>query len=426
VPHAALIEAPSRAGTLIFGRPLLERLALVCRRAGVQRLVIEAPEARRDELRAALGSIRDSPDVTIVSSRARALAALPAHGPCLALSGNVVLSASHLRAVIEDQAERPDEVVVLESADGPRGAAVAAGPADRLLDAGYPGARRMAPRGRLPFALGTGAEDVTEAERRLARDLRRESAARDAPMARWLDRRLSCLISYRLGHTSVTPNQVTIAATALGLVSAWLFASPGYWPRLAGAALFLISTTLDGVDGELARLKLAESRLGARLDTLTDNLVHVALFVGIMTGCYRASGSRAYLVLLAVLLGGFSLCAVAGWWARRSSRDQQWIATLERLTGRDFAYLLVVLAALDRIYYFAWATAFGTYAFAAALSWMTVRQGRLSPDGHVKPAAASGVENRGLLVELGELWRAGSATGTPRRSPKDGGGSDGR
>jgi len=30
-------------------------------------------------------------------------------------------------------------------------------------------------------------------------------------------------------------------------------------------------------------MKLQESRLGARLDTLTDNLVHLALFIGLMT-----------------------------------------------------------------------------------------------------------------------------------------------
>lgn len=428
--RTALIDAPSLAGTVIFGRPLLERLMLVCARAGVQRFFVEAPEADQGKLRASLGSLHDSKAVSLVVSRAQAVAELPAGTRCIALEGNLVLSASIMRELIEGQEARPDDVVVLESADDAHGGTVAVGPLNRLLDAGYAGAVRIAPAGRLPFALAGNSGDVREAELSLARDLRRESAAKDAPMARWLDRRLSWRISYWLGHTSVTPNQVTIASTALGLSSAWLFASPGYWPRLLGALLFLISTTLDGVDGELARLKLAESRLGAMLDTLTDNLVHVALFVAIMTGCYRASGSRSYLALLGVLFGGFTLCAVAGWWARRVEHDRQWIAKLERLTGRDFAYLLVVLAALDRIYYFAWGAAFGTYGFALALWWMTLRQRRASRTDAV-PAGrpteqASGVENRGLLVELGGLWRGRSTSAAPKRSPKDGGGSDGR
>jgi phosphatidylglycerophosphate synthase len=229
-------------------------------------------------------------------------------------------------------------------------------------------------------------------------------------MARWLDRRLSWRISYRLAHTAVTPNQVTLASTALGLLSAALLAFPGYWPRLAGASIFLISTTLDGVDGELARLKLAESRLGARLDTLTDNLVHVVLFAAIMIGCHRASEGRSYLALFVILLGGLGVCAVAGWRARQRSQDQQWIARLERLTSRDFAYLLVVLALVGRIHFFAWGAAFGSYIFAIALWWATPKQVAASES----PENLSGTENRGLLVELGELWRAVAGRRRPR------------
>ena len=91
--------------------------------------------------------------------------------------------------------------------------------------------------------------------------------------------------------------------------------------------MFLVSVTFDGVDGELARLKMAESRWGARLDVMTDNLVHVAIFAGIMTGCYRASGSRAYFYLLAHSAGGFGLCALTTWRATRvdGERAEQFI-----------------------------------------------------------------------------------------------------
>jgi phosphatidylglycerophosphate synthase len=412
--HAALIHAPARACDVIFGRPLLERLLLVCRRAGVRRLFIEVPADRRDEVRASLGSFRDRPDVCLVGSLVQVLAQEPAGALCVELRGNLVLSAPQLRGLIALQSTRPDKVALLESTDEMHGGFIAAGPLSRLLERDYAGAVRIEPSGRLPFALARRPEDTREAELRLARELRRESAERDAPMARWLDRRVSWRISHRLAHTSITPNQVTLVSTAFGLLSAVLLAFPAYWPRLLGALMFLVSTTLDGVDGELARLKLAESRLGARLDTLTDNLVHVALFAAIMIGCYEAHGGRSYLALFLVLLGGFGLCAIAGRRARRSWHDRQWIAKLERLTGRDFAYLLVLLALVDRIYFFAWGAAFGSYIFAVAL-WGATPGRATGPVLAEAPASSpAGSENRGLLVELEELWRAALGRRKPR------------
>jgi phosphatidylglycerophosphate synthase len=410
--EAALIYAPARAADLVFGRPLLERLLRACQRAGVQRSFIVATDAERAALRASLGTFRDNPGVSFVGSPAEVLEQLPAGALCVALRGDLVLAAMQVREVLASQAVRPGEVVALQSADEAHSGIIAAGPLERLITGDDTQVMRSGPTRQLPFALNGRPDDVREAELRLARELRHESAEKDAPLARWIDRRLSWRISYRLAHTAVTPNQVTLASTALGLLSACLFASPGYWPRVLGALLFLVSTTLDGVDGELARLTMAESRSGAQLDTLTDNLVHVALFIGVMTGCYRASGSSSYAWLLVILFGGFALCAVAGRRARSINGDREWIAQLERLTGRDFAYLLVVLALLDRIYYFAWGAAFGTYVFAAVLWRVTTKRrpnvaGSLASETSI---ARVSTENRGLLVELGELWHAASAS----------------
>src|ERR1700751_4255822 len=126
--------------------------------------------------------------------------------------------------------------------------------------------------GSFPFALNGRPQDREEAEVQLARALRAESASTDALMARMVDRRLSWRLSLRLARTRVTPNQVTLLNTSLGLGCAAMLGSTSYWLRLGGALLFLLSITLDGVDGELARLRMLESRFGERLDVITDNI----------------------------------------------------------------------------------------------------------------------------------------------------------
>jgi 1L-myo-inositol 1-phosphate cytidylyltransferase / CDP-L-myo-inositol myo-inositolphosphotransferase len=414
---AALIEAPVRAGTAIFGRPLLERLLLICQRAGAQRFFIQVADGARDDLRAALGSFRDSPAVSLGGTFAEALEHLPADARCVALRGNLVLATPQLRRVIASQAAGSGEVVALESTDAALSGTVAAGPLRLLLNGANTAVARLAPRGQLPFALNLLPDDVRDAELRLARELRHATAYKDGPMARWFDRRLSWRISHRLARTAVTPNQVTVANTVIGLVSAWLFAFPGYWLRLSGALLSLLSTTLDGVDGELARLKMTESRLGARLDLQTDILVVIALFAGIAIGCYRASASGAYLYLLFILLGGFALAQTVDDRARRSRGEQaEWIANLDQVAGRDFVYLLFVLALLNRLYYFVWAAAFGTYVYAIVL-WRLTNRRRSS--GNPVPVEDSGgdfggIHNRNPVSELGAIWTASSAASDER------------
>jgi phosphatidylglycerophosphate synthase len=105
---------------------------------------------------------------------------------------------------------------------------------------------------------------------------------------------------------------VTIVNTLLGFLSGYLF-TMGYSARVAGAVLFLLVVTLDGVDGEVARLKMQETDFGATLDLVTDAIVNMVVVLGVILGCYRAGGNRAYLYLLPLFAGGFALCAIASY-----------------------------------------------------------------------------------------------------------------
>jgi phosphatidylglycerophosphate synthase len=383
VIETALIAAPDRASNAVFGRPLLERLMINCERAGIKRFVVAAPRGLYPEIARAMGKFKNCDTVWMVESFNEILNHRDAHGmsidpssQCVSFSGNLVFAKSQLARILEAQAADPRSVHRAVSTDHDRGGEIATGPIVEILRRGGISSTVAAPAASLlPFALNGRPEDREEAELRLAKSVREESAHKDAPMARWVDRRISWRISYWLAQTRITPNMVTVANTIFGLACAWMFSVPNYWMRLFAAIFFLISITIDGVDGELARLKMVESEFGGALDVLTDNLVHAAVFVGLLVGCYRVEHSRAYLYLIPILLGGFGSCAYATWraFSIKGAQAAVWMDKVDRWSGRDFAYLLVLLATINRLEYFAWGTAFGTYVFALVLIWITGR-----------------------------------------------------
>ena len=353
---------------------------ILCERAGIRRFIIEAPNTPLIDTAAALGRFRDSSAVGVVDSLASAAAGLDQASTCIRFSGNLVMAQSQLSEALACYAASPTTALTISSTDAERGGTIVVGPLRNILaiNLNHDTKATHVMTGVLPFSLNGRPEDRTEAEVRLARAVRRESLATDAAMARVLDRRVSWRISLRLARWQVSPNAVTLTNTALGFGCAMMLASTHYWMRLIGALLFVASITIDGVDGELARLRMVESKFGGQLDIFTDNLVHIAIFAGLMVGCYRTNHSAAYLYLLVILLVGFGLCAVSVDRALRVAGDatSQWISRVERATGRDFAYILVLLALVNRLDWFAWAAALGTYVFAIVLWVLTSRHQR--------------------------------------------------
>lgn len=389
----ALIAAPIRTDISIFGRSLLERLLINCQAVGIRRFVLEVPSTQRQDVISALGAFGDDGTVTFIESFGGLLSGPVSPDPDtpgLLISGNLVFSKFQLNMILDAYRARATPIRI-ESADPERSGPIAAGTVAELLLDGMEASTPQAPSnvaGSLPFAVDGRPDDSARAEYELARSIRQETREKDALLARWIDRRLSWRLSYRLARTAVRPNQVTIANTLLGLLSASLFAVANYWVQLGAALLFLLVITLDGVDGELARLKMRETEFGANLDVITDAIVNLAVLVGIIVGCYRISGDRVYLELLPVLAGGFAFCAVASYWALRYPRHQSprlaWLA--DRLTSRDFAYLLVIFALFGRLRIVAWGTAFGSYVAGFILLWAALRMHR---DGSVERGRAA-------------------------------------
>ena len=139
----------------------------------------------------------------------------------------------------------------------------------------------------------------TEAGRREAERLLRRSlgkVADDGYVAANLNRPISTRLTARLAGTAIRPNHVTIAAFLLALAAAGLFATGAYGLAVLGALLLQGSSILDGVDGELARLKHLSTPGGAWLDTIMDRYADVAVAVAVTVAAAQATDGSDTLV----------------------------------------------------------------------------------------------------------------------------------
>jgi CDP-diacylglycerol--serine O-phosphatidyltransferase len=73
----------------------------------------------------------------------------------------------------------------------------------------------------------------------------------------------------RIPFRAMIPNAVTALALCMGLTGVSL-AIRDEWDKALGA--IVLAGVLDGIDGRIARLLRAESRFGAELDSLSDNI----------------------------------------------------------------------------------------------------------------------------------------------------------
>jgi CDP-diacylglycerol--serine O-phosphatidyltransferase len=73
----------------------------------------------------------------------------------------------------------------------------------------------------------------------------------------------------RIPFRAMIPNAITVLALCMGLTGV-RFGIDGEWEKALGA--IVLAGVLDGVDGRIARLLRAQTRFGAELDSLSDNI----------------------------------------------------------------------------------------------------------------------------------------------------------
>lgn len=117
----------------------------------------------------------------------------------------------------------------------------------------------------------------------------------------YLLRPAAALVVWFLYPTTVTPNQVTVAAIVAGFAAAAAYLGETRASIALAGILVTLKDVLDDADGQLARAKQLYSRRGRFLDSIGDFAVDLALFSAITIVVYHRDPSAA-----AILLGVLS------------------------------------------------------------------------------------------------------------------------
>jgi CDP-L-myo-inositol myo-inositolphosphotransferase len=184
--------------------------------------------------------------------------------------------------------------------------------------------------------------DLKAASTRLRRSLTKDA---DGPISHYLNRPISTRASMLLAHLPIHPDVVSIVAFLFALAGAWALA---LGIGIAGGVIVHAASILDGVDGEIARLRIRASPAGALLDGILDRVADATIIGGLALWAIDEGGDPRIVVLVAV-------AATAGAMLSMATKDriaalaippppERWIGFF--LGGRDARLLTVTAFAL--------------------------------------------------------------------------------
>ena len=150
------------------------------------------------------------------------------------------------------------------------------------------------------YRLSDAEESVGEAERIIFSHVGKTATGW---IARKINGRISLPLSKLLIRTPLTPNMISVLINMIGVLCGPLYAL-GH--PVLGALFMQIATVLDRCDGEVARIKLMETKRGQWVDTISDQFTVLSFLVGVPLGYYLQTGS-----VVAVALGTYNLVVFA-------------------------------------------------------------------------------------------------------------------
>jgi|GEM_PF-3309512 len=143
--------------------------------------------------------------------------------------------------------------------------------------------------------------DIKPAELKLLNSLRKDI---DGLVARSINRNISLPISHKLINTFVTPNLASLSTLIFALLAVWMVSKGGYMWMLLGAAMIQFASIIDGVDGELARLRYHSSKFGEWLDTVIDDFSNITFIAGITYAVWQGAAGPEWLLPFGIISVG--------------------------------------------------------------------------------------------------------------------------
>jgi len=191
------------------------------------------------------------------------------------------------------------------------------------------------------------------------------SKPQDGFVSRFLNRPISRRITSVLLKFPIHPSTWTISICVLPLIASVFLVRGDYVSIVIGAAIFQVFSILDGCDGEIARAKNLESKLGERLDYFCDFMGSLLYVLALGLGLHRSSEGIVCAVLITanewLLRAGKNQTSVASSTLRESfyarhrgmighsgllNLGERFVWWLFQLTKRDMAILVFLLLAL--------------------------------------------------------------------------------
>ena len=168
----------------------------------------------------------------------------------------------------------------------------------------------------------------------------------DGPISRILNRPISIKISELLLKTKITPNQISLVSFITAFFGALFFYVGEYIFLIIGGILVQLSSIIDGCDGEVARLKLMQTKYGGWFDAVLDRYADAIIIFGMIHGHWILHNNLiiwtiGFIALVGSFLNSYTADKYDAIFKERRKEVNRW------RMGRDIRLFLIFIGALS-------------------------------------------------------------------------------